>query len=100
MVAGNLIGVTADGDTRLANLRQGVVIDGSARSNRVGTNGDGVAGAQERNIVSGNDDVGIKIAGGVEYRWLGDSDIQGPFASAEFRDNDALGVGIAVTAPF
>jgi long-subunit fatty acid transport protein len=45
-------------------------------------------------------DKGIKIAGGVEYRWLGDSDIQGPFASAEFRDNDALGVGIAVTVPF
>jgi titin len=64
VVAGNLIGVTADGDTRLANLRQGVVIDGSARSNRVGTNGDGVADAQERNIDSGNADVGIKIAGG------------------------------------
>jgi long-subunit fatty acid transport protein len=45
-------------------------------------------------------DSGIKIAGGVEYRWLGDSDIQGPFASAEFRDNDALGVGLAITAPF
>ena len=45
-------------------------------------------------------DQGIKIAGGVEYRWLGDSDIQGPFASAEFRDNDALGVGISITAPF
>ncbi|HRO09925.1 OmpP1/FadL family transporter [Amaricoccus sp.] len=45
-------------------------------------------------------DKGIKIAGGVEYRWLGDSDIKGPFASAEFSDNYALGVGLTITAPF
>ncbi len=45
-------------------------------------------------------DNGIKIGGGAEYRWLGDSDIKGPFASASFTDNSALGVGISVTAPF
>jgi long-subunit fatty acid transport protein len=45
-------------------------------------------------------DSGIKIGGAAEYRWLGDSDIQGPFASAEFTDNYALGLGISITAPF
>jgi long-subunit fatty acid transport protein len=45
-------------------------------------------------------DAGIKIGGGVEYRWLGDSDIRGPFAGAEFTDNDALGLGLTITAPF
>ncbi len=45
-------------------------------------------------------DKGIKIAGGAEYRWLGDSDIKGPFASASFTDNYALGLGLSVTAPF
>lgn len=45
-------------------------------------------------------DSGIKVAGGFEYRWLGDSDIKGPFASADFTGNYALGVGVSITAPF
>jgi long-subunit fatty acid transport protein len=45
-------------------------------------------------------DSGMKIGGGAEYRWLGDSDIKGPFASAEFTDNYALGLGLSVTVPF
>ena len=45
-------------------------------------------------------DAGIKIGGGVEYRWLGNSEIQGPFAGAEFTDNHALGLGLTITAPF
>ena len=45
-------------------------------------------------------DSGIKIAGGVEYRWLGDSDIQGRFASAKFRDNYGLGMGLTLSVPF
>jgi long-subunit fatty acid transport protein len=43
---------------------------------------------------------GTKIGGGVEYRWLGDSTIQGPLASAEFTDNHAVGFGLQVTVPF
>lgn len=45
-------------------------------------------------------DSGVRISGGVEYRRLGSSDIQGPLASADFRDNDALGIGLSITAPF
>ena len=45
-------------------------------------------------------DSGVKIGGGVEYRWLGDSDIQGRFASAKFRDNYGLGMGLTLSVPF
>lgn len=45
-------------------------------------------------------DAGVKIAGGLDYRWLGDSDIRAPFAEAEFKNNDAIGVGVSLTVPF
>ena len=45
-------------------------------------------------------DSGVKIGGGVEYRWLGDSDIQGRFASAKFSDNYGLGMGLTLSVPF
>jgi long-subunit fatty acid transport protein len=45
-------------------------------------------------------DSGVKIGGGVEYRWLGDSTIQVRFATADFTDNRALGLGLQVTVPF
>lgn len=45
-------------------------------------------------------DAGVKVAAAVEYRWLGNSDVKGPFADAEFTDNDAFGVGMSLTVPF
>jgi long-subunit fatty acid transport protein len=47
-------------------------------------------------------DSGVKIGGGAEYRWLGDSTIvsRAGLASADFEDNHALGIGMQVTVPF
>lgn len=47
-------------------------------------------------------DSGVKVGGGVEYRWLGDSTIESRagLASADFEDNHALGIGMQVTVPF
>ncbi|MFO0979550.1 MAG: hypothetical protein U0996_24325, partial [Planctomycetaceae bacterium] len=52
-VKGNYIGLALDGATAIANNR-GVLIDGSASGNYIGTNGDGVNDGSEGNVISGN----------------------------------------------
>ena len=61
-VAGNLIGTDHTGTLAIPNYA-GVEIDGGATGNLIGTNGDGVSDALERNIISGNFQVGVWITG-------------------------------------
>ena len=61
IVQGNRIGTTADGTAALANGQDGVLIDAGASSNLIGTNGDGIGDAAERNIISGNAWDGVHI---------------------------------------
>ncbi|MFO0966754.1 MAG: LamG-like jellyroll fold domain-containing protein [Gemmataceae bacterium] len=63
IVAGNYIGTSKDGSAAIPNAVVGVLIQGSSRGNRIGTNGDGVADALERNIISGNLNYGVFITG-------------------------------------
>jgi Concanavalin A-like lectin/glucanases superfamily len=68
VVAGNYIGTNAEGTAALGNNVRGVNINSQAKHNLVGTNGDGVADAAERNVISGNGDAGIVIEYfGTEY---------------------------------
>ncbi|HEX8680724.1 MAG TPA: CSLREA domain-containing protein, partial [Ardenticatenaceae bacterium] len=60
-VAGNRIGTNADGTGALANS-YGVLIQGGASSNIIGTDGDGTADEAERNLISGNTE-GVWITG-------------------------------------
>ncbi|MFA6027419.1 MAG: Ig-like domain-containing protein [Patescibacteria group bacterium] len=53
IIAGNYIGTNAAGTAAIANI-YGVYITGASQSNIVGTNGDGVGDAAERNIISGH----------------------------------------------
>ena len=62
-IAGNYIGVDASGNVALPNFDNGVDLTGSQTNTIVGTNGDGVRDAIERNIISGNGDDGIRIDG-------------------------------------
>jgi hypothetical protein len=72
-VAGNYIGTDDTGTANLGNgqaffgtkvpVGAGVVIYNGARSNTVGTNGDGVGDAVEGNLVSGNFADGVEIFG-------------------------------------
>lgn len=59
VIAGNLIGVNAAGDSALGNSAVGVIVNGTF--NRIGTNGDGVSDALERNVISANDESGIML---------------------------------------
>jgi len=68
IVAGNYIGVDKTGMNALGNMYDGITINVDSSSNTIGTDGDGVADAAERNIISGNGlgmngDAGIGIAG-------------------------------------
>src|SRR5207302_434811 len=54
VVAGNYVGVNAAGTAVLSNALVGVYVVAGARGNRVGTDGNGVADAAERNVISGN----------------------------------------------
>jgi hypothetical protein len=78
VVAGNWIGTNAAGDVALDNgtapvyyqfnglydgIGGGVVIQGGASSNRIGTDGGSVDDAGERNVIGGSDNDGIDIVG-------------------------------------
>jgi titin len=63
IVAGNLVGTNLQGTHAVANAEQGILITGAAKRNVIGTNGDGISDAEERNLVSGNGWDGIGIAG-------------------------------------
>ncbi|MHB8900342.1 MAG: LamG-like jellyroll fold domain-containing protein [Thermoguttaceae bacterium] len=63
-VAGNYIGVAADGLTAMPNAWNGVVIRDGAVSNIIGTDGDGSRGdAAEGNVISANLLNGINVEG-------------------------------------
>ena len=54
VIDGNIIGLNAAGTTIVKNTLNGVLIAGGASSNRIGSDGDGVNDALERNVISGN----------------------------------------------
>jgi CSLREA domain-containing protein len=60
IVAGNLIGLDITGKVALGGER-GVCLSHGARSNRIGSNLDGIADAEEANVISGNSGHGVQI---------------------------------------
>lgn len=60
IVAGNLIGVDSTGNSGLGNGDDGVAVD-ETDDTRVGSDGNGTSDALERNVISGNDGVGVDI---------------------------------------
>jgi titin len=63
VVAGNYIGTDVTGTKALGNGGVGVFIETGAQSNRVGTNGDGVNDAAERNVICANAYQGVALVG-------------------------------------
>ncbi len=63
VVAGNDIGTDVTGTRALPNAGHGVAIYDGPQDNIIGTSGDGVADALERNVISGNGQDGVAIDG-------------------------------------
>jgi uncharacterized repeat protein (TIGR01451 family)/CSLREA domain-containing protein len=61
-IAGNLIGTDVTGMSAIPN-RFGVNLTSTTGGNVVGTNGDGISDALERNVISGNLTIGIEVQG-------------------------------------
>ena len=61
-IYGNFLGTDPTGTQAEANA-YGVVIDGGASGNLIGTNGDGINDAAERNVISGNVGAGVTLTG-------------------------------------
>ncbi len=61
VVAGNYIGTDATGMRALGNSGNGVVFTNGAGHTRIGTNGDGIADAAERNVIAANGLSGISM---------------------------------------
>ncbi len=62
-VQGNFIGTASDGLTPLANGGDGVLIRNGAHDHLIGSDGNGLRDADERNTISGNLGNGIRISG-------------------------------------
>jgi titin len=62
-VAGNYIGTDVTGTLVLGNSQQGVRIETGASNNRIGTDGNGLNDASERNVISGNNQDGVRLTG-------------------------------------
>ncbi len=69
IVAGNFIGVAADGVTVLGNDGEGVFQYGDDAT--IGTNGDGTSDELEFNVIAANGGVGINIGGGAATKVSG-----------------------------
>ncbi len=61
-IAGNFVGVDVTGNVALGNLNNGIEVNSDYSGTIIGTNGDNINDAVERNIISGNDDDGIRLA--------------------------------------
>ena len=97
VVAGNFIGTDVTGTCALGNLANGIAIQTGAQSNRIGTNGDGIADAAERNIISGNNTEGVRIA----HAGTDSNVVAGNYVGTDVTGTCALGnqsYGIAIYA--
>ena len=62
-IQGNYIGTDVTGTVALGNAGAGVLIDQGSAMNRIGSEGDGVADVNERNVISANSGSGVRISG-------------------------------------
>jgi hypothetical protein len=82
VVQGNRIGTDPTGKSALGNGRLGILVNFGATGNLIGTNGDGVNDALERNIISGNTSTGVDIS---------DSGTNGNVVAGNFIGTDSSG---------
>jgi CSLREA domain-containing protein len=86
LVQGNYIGTNAAGTAALGNYYYGVVIEFCAQNNTIGGTADGA-----RNVISGNDELGVYIVDETTTQNL----VQGNYIGTDAAGTAALGNGIA-----
>jgi hypothetical protein len=95
LIAGNLIGTDATGTAPLANGFSGIHLFGGAASNRIGSDGDGMADDLERNVLSGNAVHGVFIDGpGSSHNTVAGNNIGTDITGALDLGNGGAGVQI------
>ena len=99
VVAGNFIGTNAAGSAAIGNNIYGVFLQNGAHDNRIGTNGDGVADAAERNLISGNGFDGVNLyAAGTDGNVVAGNFLGTNAAGSAAVPNRRYGVSIAAGA--
>jgi hypothetical protein len=91
-VAGNYIGMQADGQTTLANGSGGVYLRDGSKSNVIGGTPAGVGATKAGNLISGNKQAGIYLNGAINNSILGNyvgTDKDGMLSG---RGNDVSGI--------
>lgn len=93
VVESNFIGTDVTGTVAVGNRTQGVVVANAAVGNRIGTNGDGVDDAAERNLISGNgfDPASGSRPAGIWVRVAADTMIAGNLIGTDVTGTVALG---------
>jgi parallel beta-helix repeat protein len=69
VIAGNYIGVSANGSSALGNASSGIEMFQGSTGNRIGTNSDGISDSSERNIISASGDAGISLHSEFAVTW-------------------------------
>ncbi|MBI5567102.1 MAG: CSLREA domain-containing protein, partial [Chloroflexi bacterium] len=97
VIAGNYLGLALDGVTPIGN-RTGLRIAAASDGNRIGTNGDGIDDAAERNVISAsgfvqqNNSTGILIDQGSDNNWIAGNFIGTDATGTQDRGNASSGI--------
>ncbi|NNE30181.1 MAG: hypothetical protein HKN16_11125, partial [Saprospiraceae bacterium] len=85
-VYGNIVGSTADLNNPRGNNSHGIIIQGDASNNIIGSNGDGSDDATEKNIILNNTNAGLAV--------LTTSGTSNAFLRNEFFENGGLAIDL------
>jgi hypothetical protein len=101
VVAGNLIGTDVTGTQPLGNGGPGIdVVGGGSDGNLIGTDGDGVGDAFERNIISANQGDGVDISQGSNYNIVAGNFIGTDVTGAQPLGNYQDGINVSYGSSF
>ncbi len=94
IIAGNYLGTDVTGAVDLGNTSRGVALAGGALNTRIGTDGNGIADTEERNVISGNNEQGILNIGASNNTIIAGNYIGINAAGTAALPNTSHGIGV------